>query len=523
MWKAILVDDEPGVTDGLSIMIDWSVYGFQIVGTADDGPEALRLIQMEDPDLVVTDIKMPEMDGIELVRRAQRLPNHRPRFLILSGHKDFEYARAAMTLGVEDYLIKPIYEEDLGQALATLAEKLGHESTTKNEETIGLIDVLNGRAEPSELMRSAMEQPFVVIVGSIDDYALWRDKDKSATAESESRLARFMSRILKLGKSRGFVASEEGRTVALLPDSLIRGQHGSMERYLEKLQSYVTVGNQPSASFLYSHPLQSLSEALELWQSVPRAAELLRIYAPRARMTVYELLRTDANPNPQLVTPDQDIIHHVADGDRTGAEQTVGECEETAVAGRAEPSLVVNYINKICFELHRLITELGGNPATVDELQRLCKSSLGGLTMRTQFTLLREASGASADYVQSLSQVRPSARMQQICRDLVRTFREDITIRELAQRHGISPAYLGQLFKKEYGESFNDYRNRLRIEEAARLLRTTEMRIYEISQHVGYQSTDYFERRFSAFYNTTPTAYRTAAQNGSVPAHTSRR
>jgi len=113
--------------------------------------------------------------------------------------------------------------------------------------------------------------------------------------------------------------------------------------------------------------------------------------------------------------------------------------------------------------------------------------------------------------------------MQQISRDLVRTFREDVTIRDLAQRHGITPAYLGQLFKKEYGESFNDYRNRLRIEEAARLLRTTDMRVYEISQHVGYQSTDYFERRFSAFFNTTPTAYRAAAQQGTAPTRAARR
>ncbi len=522
MWKVILVDDEPGVTDGLSIMVDWGLYGFSVVGTAEDGPEALRLIQIENPDLVVTDIKMPEMDGLELVREAQRLPDHRPKFLIASGHKDFEYAREALVLGVEDYLIKPIYEEDLGQALAKLSEKLQSESAQAAGDQVDLNAVLSGDQDPDELMRSIVEQPFVILVGVIDDYPLLREIDRSGVAEADRRLGRFMARILKAEASHGYAYTKPGRTATLLPVQMIRRQHGSVDRYVAKLQSYVTVGHQPTSSFVVSGTLTTLQQAREIWSSLPRLTELLAIRGPNAVAEVAELLTEGANADPRLLKPDGDILHCVADGDIKSVERIVGESEQAATHGRAEPSLVVSYLRKLCFEFHRLVTELGGNPATVDELQRLCKSEIDGATLHTQFALLKQAATATARYVESLSRIRPSARMQQICRDLVRTFREDVTIRDLANRHGITPAYLGQLFKKEFGESFNDYRNRLRVEEAARLLRTTEMRVYEVAQHVGYQSTDYFERRFSAFFDTTPTAYRSAAHQGTVPTHVGR-
>jgi two-component system response regulator YesN len=238
---------------------------------------------------------------------------------------------------------------------------------------------------------------------------------------------------------------------------------------------------------------------------------LLQIDRPRAHNSADELLEAGAKDDAKLLRPDLDVIHAVAEANATEARTIVDRLRNSAIEGRAEPGLVANYVQKLSFEMHRLVTELNGNPSNVDELQLLWKTEVSRLSLATQFGLLADAASSAANYIGSLSQIRPSARMQQICRDLMKSFKEDITIRDLADRHGISPAYLGQLFRKEYGESFKDYRNRLRIEEAARLLRTTDMRVYEIAQHVGYQSTDYFERRFSSFYGTTPTSYRSEA------------
>jgi len=511
MWKAILVDDEPGVVEGLSIMIDWSVYGFSVVATAQDGAEALRLIQMEDPDLVVTDIRMPGIDGLELVRQTQRLANHRPRFLIISGYRDFEYARQALTLGVDDYLLKPIYEEELGQTLATVAEKMEAEATTTKPDDIDLATLLaDSDANPDDAAALA-QAPAVMIIGSIDDYPLLRVQALSAATEADARLRRFMTRILKLGPDLGMTASERGRCVTLVPAALIRKQHGSVERYREKLLSYVNVGSKGSASFVTTPSLKTLGEVRRWWKAVPRLMTLLSIDRPQAHRAAEDLLEEGAQDDANLLKPDLDVIHAVAEANANDARSLVEELRKSAVAGRAEPGLVANYVQKLSFEMHRLLTELNGNPANVDELQLLWKTEVSRLSLATQFDLLADAASASARYIGSLSQIRPSARMQQICRDLMKSFKEDVTIRDLADRHGISPAYLGQLFRKEYGESFKDYRNRLRVEEAARLLRTTDMRVYEIAQHVGYQSTDYFERRFSSFYGTTPTSYRSEA------------
>jgi two-component system response regulator YesN len=461
---------------------------------------------------------MPEMDGLALIRAAKKLPNVRPRFLIASGYKDFGYAREALTMGVEDYLVKPIYEEELGQALSSLAEKLRGDSGAEQPGETDLEAVLAGRQDEIQLETQLTAQPFVLLVGAIDDYRLQREADRAAVAEAETRLARFMTRILKVGPGSGASHSAAGYTATLVPTELVRKRHGSLERYLEKLRSYVTVRNEPSASFVATSTLTSLEQAREHWAMLPRILELLSIRGPRAIGKADELLAEGANADPRLVMPDQDLVDRVADGDLAGVRHSIEQSAESAVAGLAEPSILASFLRKVCFELHRMVTELGGNPSTVDPLHRLCKSDLAGVTLRTQFELLGDAAIATSVYLESLSHIRPSARMQQIRRDLIRSFREDVTIRDLADRHGITPAYLGQLFKKEYGESFNDYRNRLRIEEAARLLRTTELRVYEIAQHVGYQSTDYFERRFQAFYDSTPTGYRSAARQEAIPA-----
>ncbi len=492
-------------------MIDWSVYGFSVVATAQDGAEALRLIQLENPDLVVTDIRMPEIDGLELVRETQRLANHRPRFLIISGYRDFEYAREALTLGVEDYLLKPVYEEELGQALATVAEKMGAAERTVEATGTDLSSMISDRERYPDNAPALAQGPAIMVIGSIDDYPLLRSEDASLATEMDARLMRFMTRILKLGPDLGTSWSERGRCVALVPEALIRKQHGSIERYRQRLLSYVNVGSAPSGSFVTTPPLESYADVRRWWNEIPRMLMLLAIDRPRAERAADSLLEEGAHDNAALLLPELDIIHLVAEAKPDEANEAVQRIRKSAIAGRAEPGLVANYIQKLSFEMHRLVTELNGNPANIDDLQLLWKTEVSRLALATQFRLLSGAACATARYIGSLSQIRPSARMQQICRDLMRSFKDDITIRDLADRHGISPAYLGQLFRKEYGESFKDYRNRLRIEEAARLLRTTDMRVYEIAQHVGYLSTDYFERRFSSFYGTTPTNYRSKA------------
>ena len=105
-YRVILVDDEPIILQGLQILINWASYGFEIVGCASDGAEGLHLIQTLSPDLVISDIQMPNMSGVEMISQAHDI--YRCKYIVLSGYSDFSYAQQCISYGVQEYLLKPV-------------------------------------------------------------------------------------------------------------------------------------------------------------------------------------------------------------------------------------------------------------------------------------------------------------------------------------------------------------------------------------------------------------------------------
>ncbi|WP_324617828.1 response regulator [Cohnella cholangitidis] len=125
--SAILVDDEVFTRKGLKKLIDWEACGFRIVDEADNGEDALELIGRVRPDLVITDIRMPVLDGLELIRRIVEEKDARPAFIIISGYNDFKYAQQAVRYGVHDFILKPIDELEFTHTLLKLNERLKRE------------------------------------------------------------------------------------------------------------------------------------------------------------------------------------------------------------------------------------------------------------------------------------------------------------------------------------------------------------------------------------------------------------
>lgn len=128
MYKVLLVDDEIFVRKGLRNLMDWESLGYEICDEAGNGQEALEKIRRLEPDLVIADIRMPILDGLELIRRVTEEEAYRPSFIIVSGYHDFQYAQRALRYGVHDYILKPIDETELETTLKALSGTLGLKS-----------------------------------------------------------------------------------------------------------------------------------------------------------------------------------------------------------------------------------------------------------------------------------------------------------------------------------------------------------------------------------------------------------
>lgn len=157
MLRVLLVDDEPFILRGMKELIDWEDEGFEIVGSAADGEEALLFLQNHDADLILSDIKMPIMDGLELLRKLRISEKYRDiYFIILSGYADFQYAQEAIKYACNDYILKPVEEEKLVQALRKVRGlkniELEKERETKKLENAylsgKLISIIQGRSDP---------------------------------------------------------------------------------------------------------------------------------------------------------------------------------------------------------------------------------------------------------------------------------------------------------------------------------------------------------------------------------------
>lgn len=133
MLKVMIVDDEPWVLEGLRTMVDWEKSGYEVCAEALSAVEALRLIQEHKPDLLLTDINLPVMNGLELIAAVKEVMDHPPRFVILSGYDDFNYARIALRQKVDGYLLKPVDDEEIGALLLKIRAIIRNEIASKNE------------------------------------------------------------------------------------------------------------------------------------------------------------------------------------------------------------------------------------------------------------------------------------------------------------------------------------------------------------------------------------------------------
>ena len=113
MIKILIVDDEPFIRQGLKILINWEEYGYEIVGEAANGIEAIKVLEEKEIDLIIADIKMPEMNGIELIEYVHDNILSEIKFIMLSGYYEFEYAKKAIKYNVTDYILKPIQKDEL--------------------------------------------------------------------------------------------------------------------------------------------------------------------------------------------------------------------------------------------------------------------------------------------------------------------------------------------------------------------------------------------------------------------------
>jgi len=538
MIKVMIVDDEYLVRIGMRSTINWEENGFIIVGDAADGVEALQKYKELLPDIVITDVRMPKMDGIELTEHIKNI-NQETEIAFFSSYSDFEYAKKAMKLGVKDYLLKAAMEPDeilntmiqiknriearelksrtldtLQCELAQHKEKL--ESRIFREYLKGILEY-EGKAI-DRLREAGITLPydsFAIVCAQIDDINI---KYKNLANDAKKILRETILSILKSNMTKDYQGAveeyEEGVFICVL--SVNSSKYSCEDAGLlfaqfagEALSRYTQVTLSMSIS-------KSIYKFENVHKQIKPTLNILKykiIYGRKAIIEYRKVAHCEQAEKSTIECGEDKIHFFLLNGEVEKAREIV----EKVFYEMAEDICSVSSIDYVCTQyismLNRLCGELGINRESSSKYYSFEEVSCLE-SMREMCDWINEQLLSISRKILVYGHENESRIIKEVKKYIRSEYMNNITLGTAADHANISRVYLSQLFKQETDENFIDFLNRVRIEKAKEYLMFETIKTYEVAQKVGFQDSSYFSRIFKKFVGETPTDFQ--KKNGST-------
>lgn len=521
LFGTLIVDDEPYVREGLKGLIDWGSYGFTICGEAPNGQIALDMMREIRPRLVITDIRMPEMDGLELIRMAVCVLKLDCRFIILSGYDDFRYAQTAMKYNVRNYLLKPIEEDELAKALSELRGEIEDGIAGDRERALSL------KARGNETVRRLMQgetgtdvaafaakylhacsgAPMSLAMVEIMDIRQWlSEMDYEEIQSNLADIHKNIANAVGPGNELNIALEEPHRFYILVTPAILDNWQADESSFCRALCGSVAAGGRYRIAVYAGKRVTGLAGVRESYESCVLAREL-NFFERKSGVLLYDELKDRTFS--YNITGDigyAGLLGAVESFRKNSMPEAVEEFFSDLQKRLLAPDMVRACAAGFQLEVLRLIADKNGDPEKLTT-----RFTMKELELQTSEELkknLLDFCLASADYIGSLRELHTPVLMAEVEKYVRRNFRSELNLKGVAERFFINPVYLGQLFRKSFGVYFNDYLHGLRIEEAVKLLKNSDMKVHEIAERIGYSDPDYFIRKFKKLLGVSPSLYR---------------
>lgn len=532
LYRVLLVDDEEEIREGIIRKIDWENLGYTVVGDAENGLEALEKAEHLHPDVVMTDIKMPFMDGLELGAKLQIIMPS-TKLIIFSGFDDFEYAQKAIKLNVAEYVLKPINSAELTETLKRLREKLDREFDEKR-------DVETLRRNYTDSLPVMREQ---FLVGLIEGRI------------SEARL-RAQAKLFSINlQAEKWAVALVRADAAPKADAALQGEEELIPISLKCTVDEILGNYCPFTDFLYSDCVAMIAELDSQNGVVPlmngmneicKSAE--RVLGVRVTAGVGTLCGSLSEIRHSYREAQNALDYSAALG--AGKAIFIGDIEpDTSARLQFDDHDEREIISAIKMGSEEEIRAQINNLFARFETMLLPLSQYQIYLMEIMTSLLKvmhayelgtdEIFGENFNYVNTIAALHSPADMKQWCTEscvkismLIKRERvdstkllaqnakqyiaenfqgADLSVENLCSFLHVSPAYFSTIFKRETGMSFVAYLTEVRLQEAVNLLNTTDDKTYVIAEKVGYTEPNYFSYVFKKKFGVSPSKYRNNA------------
>ena len=538
MCRVLIADDEPKVLLLIKSLIEWDNLGLELVATASDGISALSLITKHRPDIVITDIRMPGYDGIELIGRAKEL-NSAIDFIIISGYRHFDYAQKAIRFGVEDYLLKPLKSVEINQTLRKMIEKYRVRDQARQRE-----DKYSVRLERDTKM---LHERFMAALLESDDAG-----DQGGVAGSLEQInhdfalnfspAEFQAFVVKADIHADSLGANVRRllvekTIGAIRDALRdhchacllypseRGVFGllnfdesqkkmlrkSMVAIIDELQSQSEIFDRIRVSVGLGRQSGNLQE-MRLSCREAELAVLNRLVHGTGRIVERPVGDNSEAVVAQIVSTDvrKRLLRAVEVLDASGLAAAIDGIAQAAsgydgMTGKAVLALFDECAQILLFGLKIQNTA----DARVEELQLAVFEKLGMChSQREVFSLLADYASSLVAHVVALKKSEGAKPVREAQKFIHGNFANPIGLESVSELAGFNPTYFSLLFKKETGMNFLEYLTDVRIREAKRLLSDPRKTIADVALDVGYNDVKHFSRVFTRSTGIHPSKYR---------------
>ncbi|MDD6991134.1 MAG: response regulator transcription factor [Oscillospiraceae bacterium] len=493
MFKVLLVDDEPNVRMGIKMMIPWEDIGCEIIGEAEDGDDGLSKIMISRPDIVIADIKMPGKTGIEMTEAAKAL-GFKGKVIILSGYSDFSYAKTAISLGVENFILKPVDEDELTEAIKAAGEKIRSEREKSYQQEIGNEYLYEQRVKGL----FAGDEGHIADAAAAGEYSSYCaavigfDDGQDLGSDSGTAVRKFFDNM----KNVDIVPVDINGVLGLLfkdweyeavKEALIRLNESLMGR------AFIACGS-----------------------SVRSPGEICRSYSEAKGIYANKFIFRHCG----IAAPD--LLKQSRDND------------DTDYASQLYAYMEINDTEKLSRTLDMFMESM----QTMDNTPEKARISCITLLMDIRSRIVRSASDKKPETlisdefvsrISGLSSLRDiieemrkcligvsdacfskttKSNMERVVQYIRANYNRELRLEMLAGIFGYNSAYLGKVFHQYTGENFNNYLDEIRISEAKRLLAEEDYKVYEVAEMVGYSNINYFHNKFKKYVGVSPLSYK---------------
>ncbi len=523
MLRALIAEDESKICQLIVKLVDWEALGINLIGTCDNGRTAFEIIERERPEIVITDIRMPQMSGLDLIRAAKE-KGIQCEFIIISGYKQFDYAHIALQYGVTEYLLKPISQTELTEALKKAAKRTRIADTTqptgdrrvwkmRQDLRNSFWERLMEQGSTIKLERNSLNERYQFDFRENSEFRIAR---VTFYCESSDRFAQTVDDLVEKLRAVGdpvtweFVPYVKGNLVFFLMNY---SSDFDIEKTVQQLYDTVEEGLSKAGEIVpfgvgVSGPEKDVARIKERIHEV-RNISFYGMRQGNGKAFLNDKVVYDPVTKEQALPPSQiSDLKMAVDGINTQLFTVIVRSALLRCTQKSNPDIALGILETAAKLLSAYADNVGYSFETDAEIEEMIEEASIQPSYRDfvdySINWITDRFNSFVEQRQSMGS-RPVYLAKQYIEN---HYMEAVTLETVAELGHLNPSYFSIIFKRETGKTFSDYLTIRRIEAAKKLLRETDLGVAEISLEVGYTDNKYFSRKFTKHVGVNPSAYR---------------